>query len=323
MIPLSKVLSILPSSALEYLSTRFTPAQYDAMLLSFREKRGTTFRINTLRSNSSRVQEALRGLHIKAHPINYLESAYQVKGQCDRELLKSELVKCGEVYLQGITSMLPPVILDPEPEDTILDMAAAPGSKTSQLAAIQGDRGTIVAVEPDYIRLQRLASNMQTLGIKSVEVVHARGEKFCRERENEFERVLLDAPCSGEGRFSVYDKSSYGHWSDKEVRRCASLQKKLLRAAFRVVKPGGIIVYSTCTLNIDENESVIQSLIESERERATLLSVPARFHSLPGAVPPFAGDGSVKFDQQVHRCLRILPTKQMEGFFIGKIRKNM
>ncbi|WDC84105.1 RsmB/NOP family class I SAM-dependent RNA methyltransferase [Caloramator sp. mosi_1] len=171
---------------------------------------------------------------------------------------KLDIYKEGYIYIQSLPSMIPPLVLDPKNGEKVLDMTAAPGSKTTQMAAMMNNEGYILANELDKIRCERLKYNVELQGASIVEVVNGRGEQLGDKYPEEFDKVLLDSPCSGEGRFNIKDVKTYRFWSPKEVNRLSNLQKKLMLSAYKALKKGGIMVYSTCTLNRKENEEVLE-----------------------------------------------------------------
>jgi 16S rRNA (cytosine1407-C5)-methyltransferase len=239
----------------------------------------------------------------------------------DRELLKLEITQAGKIYLQSISSQMPPLILEPKPGETILDIAAAPGSKTSQICAFMQNQGVIDAVEPDFIRVQRLEHNLKLLGATIVNVHQSRGESFCNGVENKYDRVLVDAPCSGEGRFCVYDKSSYAAYRADDVNKFHKIQAKLLKAAMNAVKPGGTVLYSTCTLNRFENEEVLQDALSNFN--CKIVPLPKNLTTLTEALTPISSTPTYpKLRKDISNAIRIVPSTRVEGFFLAKIIKD-
>jgi 16S rRNA (cytosine1407-C5)-methyltransferase len=240
----------------------------------------------------------------------------------DQRLLKTEAAQSGRIYLQSISSMLPPLILKPAPGETILDIAASPGSKTSQIAAMMKNQGHIDAVEPDFIRLERLKHNMELLGASIITCHQSEGQKFTPDRPAFYDRILADVPCSGEGRFNIHDKASYLNWKASELSRFSRLQKKLLVSAIQALKPGGTLVYSTCTLNPLENEEVVQSVIEEPALKIKLQEIDPVYHQFREKIRPFQEYNGRIFSKEVRKCLKILPSENLEGFFICLFKKQ-
>lgn len=180
------------------------------------------------------------------------------------------------------------------------------------MAAMMNNEGYILANELDNIRCERLKYNIEKQGANIVEVINKRGEKIGEECKEQFDKVLLDAPCSGEGRFLGTNVGTYRNWLTKTVKELAKLQKKLLKSAYQALKPDGVMVYSTCTLNKKENEEVLQWAIENLNLK--LLDIDM---DLKEKMQGF----SEGLDKSISKAIRILPSKNMEGFFVAKLKK--
>ena len=223
----------------------------------------------------------------------------------------------GLIYIQSLSSMLPPLVLDPRSGERILDLCAAPGSKTSQMAALMHNQGEMVCVENIRKRVYKLRAVLTLLGVTNARLVVTDGRRF---RDAQFfDRVLVDAPCSSEGRFNPRDPKTLAYWSPRKIKEMARKQKGLLLNGLRLVKKGGVLVYSTCTFAPEENEAVVDWVL---RKTAGAVEV------LPVAVPniktyaTLAGWSGRPFDARIRDCARILPTPEMEGFFIAKLKKT-
>ena len=207
------------------------------------------------------------GFESQSDPFAGLPLGFSVTGLSLKKMEQLETYQNGALYLQNSASQVPALVLHPQAGDRVLDLCASPGSKTSQMAALMQNQGEIVAVEPDAIRFARLQTNMATLGAHCVTTVLRRGESFCRElsarTESHFDKILVDAPCSGDGTFYVHKVSSFKHWSVDFVKQQAKQQKKLLTRAVSVLKPGGRLVYSTCSISPEENEQVVNTLLQT------------------------------------------------------------
>lgn len=319
--PISEVYKKIPEDALLSIKEIFSPSEYDKIIQSFRIKRNTTFRVNTLKSNKNETISFLRTNGFKIKEIVYIDNGFSLDSEQTNKLLKTELAKEGKIYLQSISSMIPPIVLAPNSNDIILDMASAPGSKTSQLAALMNNNGKIIAVEEDKLRIERLKYNLTLLGVTNTELVLSDGRKYCREEESIFDKILLDAPCSGEGRFNIFDRQSYALWKKPAVLKFSNLQKRLLTNALKLVKEGGTIVYSTCTLNLEENEEVINFILENTNYQIEIIEIDKIFTSLLNTKQGITKIGNRKYNDSIKRCLRIMPSNDMEGFFISKIKK--
>ncbi len=180
------------------------------------------------------------------------------------------------------------------------------------MAMMMNNEGYILANELDSIRCERLKYNVDKQGAKIIEVINRRGEKIGEEYKEKFDKILLDAPCSGEGRFIGNDVSTYRNWSLKTVRQLSKLQKKLIKSAYEALKTNGIMVYSTCTLNKEENENVLQWALENLNLK--LLDINLDFKDKMNGF----NEG---LDVNINKSIRVLPSKDKEGFFIAKFKK--
>lgn len=310
----------LPKEALEQLQSQFSPTVYNRLLLAFRTERVTSFRVNTLKADKSEVLQRLRKDGFKCTQVTAVPNGFYCDTNCDKQLLKHELAVSGHIYLQSISSMLPAEILYPSVNSSVLDIAAAPGSKTTQMAAIMGNTGHIDAIEPDFIRVERLKHNCALLGTDNVTIHHTTGQKFTADKHECFEYILADVPCSGEGRFSIHDRASYIGWKKNEINRLANLQKKLLAGAIQALQPGGKLLYSTCTLNCTENEEVIDAVLR-DCSSMTILPISREFYVGKNTIAPFTSFNGTKYSPELSKSMRVLPSETTEGFFICLMEK--
>ena len=271
---LKRLHEILPSKALEHFG---------------RPPNFIHFRVNTLKISFEEAQIKVKDLGIAFEILNGFPIVLSVLVDQGKELMNSYMVEQGLLYPQGLESMKAVIELDPQPGEYVLDLCAAPGSKTSQIAALMNNEGVLMANEPVRARFYRLKSVLERTGAKAV-LSMTDGRRF-RVKEKLFDRVLVDAPCSSEGMFKYDQPKSYAYWNVRKIKEMAHKQKGLLLNASRLVRPGGILVYSTCTFAPEENEEVIEWFLRK-------------------------AEGLVLQSQQ-----RILPDGRMEGFFIAKWQK--
>lgn len=305
----------LPKAFVEMLYENYSPLTVDKILSGMSGERNTTLRVNTIKSNAQEIMNFLKGSGIKFDRVSWYSDALVMKNASEKQIQQLEIYETGKVYLQSLSSMIPPLVLDPKENEKILDLTAAPGSKTTQMAAMMQNKGYILANELDAVRCERLKYNIEKQGAKIVEVNNGRGETIGKKYEEYFDKVLLDAPCSGEGRFLATDARTYRSWSSKTVNELAKLQKKLFKSAYQALKPGGELVYSTCTLNREENEKILEwALTYSEENNMKIRLEPINL-KLKNAISPI----SEKPD--INKAIRIIPTKETEGFFIAKLKK--
>lgn len=219
----------------------------------------------------------------------------------------------GYFYIQEAASMLPPVILAPKPGDTLLDLCAAPGSKTTQLAQYLRNEGVLFANDVDWTRLKPLGLNLQRCGVSNTAITLKANRRFPSER---FDRVLVDAPCTGTGTIRKSLKTMR-MWSPGLVKRMAREQHKLIQLGFDLLKPGGTMVYSTCTQEPEENEAVVSALL-NHNEDASLEEIKLDIVR-SSAIEEWEGR---RFHFDIKKCLRIYPQdNDTEGFFVAKIKK--
>ena len=309
----------LPANFLARLQQLIPHNKWDTVANTFAEPKPTTFRVNSLKSSPSIVCENLDRQGFRLEKIPWYVEAFILREGRLRDLQETEIYRRGEIYVQSLVSMLPPLVLDPQPGELVLDLTAAPGSKTTQLACLMKGEGRIVANDNNKIRFFKLKANVELQSAKNVELTLKYGESFGREFPEHFDRVLLDAPCSAEGRFNVKDPASYRYWKIHKVRQMARKQRKLLFSALSALRPGGTLVYSTCTFAPEENESVIDLALNKFGGVIELETIQLSLLNRIGGLEEWEGKS---FHSSLKKAVRILPTSQMEGFFIARIRKR-
>ena len=233
---------------------------------------------------------------------------------------KTEVYEEGEIYVQGLSSMVPPLILDPQPGEKVLDLAAAPGSKTTQLACLMNNHGIITANDENPIRLEKLKANLERQGVTHVELLPPGMGAWSGKTASKpstgcsWTRLAVRKAVSEAGI-----PSSYGYWKEDTNRKMAKLQRRLFKSAFLSLKTGGTMVYSTCTFSPEENEGVLQWALETYGDA---LAVEKIRINLPLYTRGLTSWEDLKFDPQVVQSVRILPISDVEGFFAAKIRKT-
>ncbi len=309
---------VLPEKFLEKLATFTDDSTREDILTSFCSRHPSTFRANTLKITADDLQQKLTKLGIETERVTWFPDAFVLKNVPQKVLTETDLYKEGYFYVQSLSSMIPPLILDPRPQERILDLTAAPGSKTTQIAAMMENAGEIVANDKSRIRMYKLEANLKIQGVTNVKTTYMPGEVFWKKYPEYFDRTLVDVPCSMEGRFFVEDPKTYQDWTPGKVRMLSDMQKWLLRSAISATKPGGIIVYSTCTISPEENEGVIDWILKKEKNTIQLENIAIKNLEISSGVTKC---GNKVFDQEVSKTMRIFPTQTMEGFFVAKIKK--
>ncbi|MBI4452603.1 NOL1/NOP2/sun family putative RNA methylase [Candidatus Woesearchaeota archaeon] len=221
----------------------------------------------------------------------------------------------GYFYLQEAASMIPPIVLEPKPHEIVLDIAASPGSKTTQIAQYMENKGILIANDYTIDRMKPLSINLQRCGVSNAVITLMEGQRF-KKSGIEFDRVLVDAPCSGTGTIRKSLKT-LRIWNPDMVRRLSITQKQLIETGFNLLKENGTLVYSTCSLEPEENEEVVHFLI-NKYENAKLEEIKLNLKKSP-SITEFENK---KYSDEVKKCLRIWPQdNDTEGFFVAKIRK--
>lgn len=314
----------LPEKFLERLTEIVGPSLFRDIEKTLVE-RPTTFRINTLKARGHVSRGVLEELGFKLKTVPWYKDAFVLLNKTKRDLMELDLYKNGEIYIQSLASMIPPLVLDPKPGEKVLDLTAAPGSKTSQIAALMGKQGELVANDNNKVRFFKLKHNMELLGVAeeqsgwtfTLRMEHGAG--LPREYPEYFDKILLDAPCSAEARFIAGEPKTYGYWSERKIKEMAYKQRQLLLSAWGALKPGGILVYSTCTFAPEENEMQVSRLLERYPDEAEMIVVDVK--DIKTLRPVAEWKGKV-FHKDVQKAIRILPTREIEGFFVAKIKKK-
>jgi NOL1/NOP2/sun family putative RNA methylase len=274
-------------------------------------KERSALRVNTLKIAESALVKRLQQKKVKLEKINYLDNGYYYDAGFSLGATPEYLQ--GYYYLQGAASQLVAKIHGPEAGETVLDMTAAPGSKTTHLAQLMRNEGVIVALDTHAQRLAALRNNCERLLVKNV-VMLKKDARFATDLGMKFDKVLLDAPCSG-------NFCSEDGWFEtrriEDVKENGRVQRELLRAAHNVLKPGGTLVYSTCSLEPEEDELIINWALEKFPD-LELMDIGL----------DVGDEGIVEWEgQKLHSTLvkarRFWPHKtQTEGFFVAKLRKK-
>ncbi len=278
----------------------------DKILEGCKTKRQTTIRINTLKTSKDSILSLLNDLNIEFKSVDYNENALIINN-CEEILRNSDSYKNGEIYFQSLSSQLPPLLLSPKPNTDILDMCAAPGGKTSQLAAITQNKCSITACEMNKIRAERLKYNLIKLGVTSANVMVTDARNL--ESYFSFDKILLDAPCSGSGTLALDNPKSMEGFSEALINKCVSAQKKLLEKAVSVLKKGGELLYSTCSVLPVENEEIVKSVLKKFNCETVELdgNITKNLPTLPCSL---------------ENAICVCPTNEYEGFFLAKLRKK-
>ena len=304
-----------PPELLERLKRVLPADRLQAFLQGANEYRAVSIRVNTLKSDHESVRQELEISGIKTTAVSWCQDAL-VTNTTARTLQETESWKSGCFHIQSLSSIAVAPILAPKPGERILDMCAAPGSKTSHIAALMNQDGELVANDLSKARMHRMRAILEKLGVKATVRVGS-GDQIGRREPTSFDRVLVDAPCSGEGRMRADDPKSYANWRRSVPRRLGSRQKSLLHSAVDAVKPGGVVVYSTCTFAPEENELVLARALDRYQGRLELEPLPV---TIPGSLQPIENWNDKSLPDLAPAC-RLAPPA-MEGFFIARLRRT-
>ncbi len=271
-------------------------------------------RVNTLKISIKELKERLEDTW-ELTPVPWCKEGFWIKHRTEERYDIGNLPEhqLGYIYVQDPASMIPPVVLEPKPGELVLDVCAAPGSKSSQMAQYMENEGFLISNDANGKRLAALGINLQRLGIHNALITRMYGNQI----KGEFDKILLDAPCSGTGTIRRnYKIAKMYHFG--AIKSMQNTQLGLIRHCFKLLKKGGTLVYSTCTLEPEENEEVVSKLLQ-ENEDADLQDINLDINK----TKPILEFEGKKYDPRVDKCLRINPQdNDTEGFFVAKIVKK-
>lgn len=295
----------LPQFLIDLLNKQYGEQITEKIIRGYSVNRKTTFRINTLKTEVDKVLEQLDKAQIAYEKVSWSKEAVILKEAQEKEIQALEMYQKGEIYLQSLSSMLPPIILNPKPNTDILDMAAAPGGKTTQMAAITQNKAYITACEMNAVRSERLKYNIEKQGANAYVMV-SDSQKI--DDFFAFDSILLDSPCSGSGTLNAKDRTISERFTPKLIEKSMKSQISLLRKAMKILKSGQEMVYSTCSILSCENEEIIEKILNETKAEI----VPIEFDGL---------ESLPKLPVKLQGTLCIQPNDKFEGFFVAKIKK--
>ncbi len=300
-------------------------------------ERPVTLRANTVKASRSEVASALDAAGIPHEPVSWYEDAFVIPRAYAKAVWDLGLVDAGQVYLQSLSSMLPPFALDLTGSEDVLDMCAAPGGKTTQMHAL-APAAHITACELHAPRAEKLEHNLHVQGAVNVQVMR------CDARELDeffsFDKILLDAPCTGSGTLSLKNPRTLKGFSDALLQKCARSQRALLDRALTVLKPGGTLVYSTCSILPQENEDTLIHVLKKHPDceivpldgstpdqhpddASDLEDAGANAATENNAVTQAVLAGELPLiKNELSGTLTVMPTRDYEGFYLAKIKKK-
>ena len=276
------------------------------IIKGYSQKRPVTLRANTLKTNISYIKNFFDNLGFKYKEVSWYTDALIMENISIDQIKNLEIYKSGEIYLQSLSSMIPPIILSPQENENILDMASAPGGKATQMLALSSNKAFITACEKNKIRAERLKYNINLQSANRINVM----VKDSRTLDDflSFDKILLDAPCSGSGTININDSKLEKYFTEDLVNRSTKIQFNLLKKAINLLRPGHEMVYSTCSILSKENEEILQYFINSNKVEIVPIDL-SQFSNID--ILPVNIDGT----------LCICPSDLYEGFFVAKLRK--
>jgi len=297
----------LPQFLIEELNNQYGEEITNKILEGYAENRVVSLRVNTLKSDVQKVCEELSKNNIEFEKVSWCDVALVIKNVTEEEIQKLSSYENGEIYLQSLSSMLPPVIMQPKGNTDILDMTAAPGGKTTQIAALTNNNANITACEMNNIRIEKLKYNIEKQGAKSVAIMQADSRNLSDYFA--FDQILLDAPCSGSGTIDLNNQRTYKNFTDILVEKSTKSQLTLLKKALKILKTGHEMIYSTCSILAKENEDILNRALKGANAEIVPIEIEG-IEDIPLLPTKIGG------------TLCVCPNKYYEGFFVAKIRKN-
>lgn len=293
---------MIPNFLKELLTKEYSEEQINEILKSYKENKVVSLRINTIKTTTEEIIKYLEEQNINYETFTWSDTALVITNKTENELQELDIYKEGKIYLQSLSSQLPPIFLNPKENEMILDMTAAPGGKTTEIAALSNNKAMITAIEKNKIRSERLQYNIDKQGAKKVTVLNTDARNL-----NEyfmFDKILLDAPCSGSGTIT---NNNFDSFNKDLVNRSIKFQTTLINEAIKHLKVGGELIYSTCSILSCENDEIIKSILNSNLELIPLDLT--NYQDIP------------KLSTKLEGTLCVCPSKYYEGFYVVKIRK--
>lgn len=294
----------VPLFLIEKLTKQYGEEITKKILNGYSQNRIVSLRVNTIKTTAQEVCRELSINDIEFEKVSFGDDALVIQNTNEERVKELDIYKNGYIYLQSLSSMLPPIILNPKENEDILDMTAAPGGKTTQIAALTNNKANITACEMNNIRIEKLKYNIEKQGATSVSIL-----KEDSRRLNDyfaFDKILLDAPCTGSGTIELENEKTYNGFTEKLLEKTTNSQLSLLKKALKILKKGHEMVYSTCSILQEENEDIINKAIKGANVEIVPIEIQEDIPKLPC---------------KIEGALCIAPTKYYEGFFVAKLKK--
>lgn len=296
----------VPRWFFKYLNRLLGPEEAEAFLSTSLQNPSIYIRINTLNQKTSETLKQLEGDQFLCIPTSEVPEAFKIQ-RGTSPITQTEAYAQNAIYLQSLASMLVSRILNPNPNEIVIDLCAAPGSKTSHLAQLMGNRGNILALDNIPSRVQEMYRNLHRLGVRNTHVILANSFEAPFRESFQAKYLLVDPPCSNTGVIQTRPEVKWT-MAPSKIRALNRVQTSLLNEGSRYVSPGGFIVYSTCSVTLDENEHLIRDFLDRNPS----------FDLVP-TDPQLGSEGFEGFAN----CQRLFPHRNdTEGFFVAKMQKE-
>ena len=294
----------IPQFLEEKLIEEYGKDTYLKILEGYKTKRNTSIRVNSIKTSIDEIKSVLDKESITYKEVSFYKDALVLDGEKEDIIRSLKIYEDGLIYMQSLSSMIPPLVMDLKENLDILDMTAAPGGKTTEIASIVQNNANITACEMDKIRCDRLRFNVEKQGARVLVM-----EKDSRNIDEffKFDRILLDAPCSGSGTLDLNNEKQIKGFREELVEKSIKRQLGLIRKAVKILKKGGELTYSTCSVLKEENEEVVKEVLKDSS--LELVNIEINKKDLPVL-------------ESLEGTVTLYPTENYEGFFVAKLRKK-
>lgn len=295
----------VPQFLAKQLLEQYTQEDAERIAQGYAARRKTTLRVNRLKAEPEKVRAALEAAGVRVSGVPWSEDALVLEDAQEDAVTALEMYERGEVYLQSLSSMIPVLLMGVEPGENVLDMAAAPGGKTTQMAAVTGGRAMITACERHAARAEKLRYNIARQGAPHVTVMNIDSRQL--DDLFAFDRILLDAPCTGSGTLQLHERTK-AQFNQAYLDKIVKTQEALLVKALRLLKPGHEMIYSTCSVLDQENGRLVARVLRKAKAEVVPLDLSA-FSDVPTLPVSLPG------------TLCVCPDERYEGFYVARLRR--
>lgn len=276
-----------------------------ARIIAGSTEKHTCFRVNTVKTTAEQVKEELGALGLTPTPLPFYKEGFVLPKGCESALAQTACYGKGEIYVQNASSFLPPLVLNAKGKEDVLDTCAAPGGKTGMIYALSGGTVNVTACEKNTARAEKLKSNMEKQGVRATVLTE---DALALSPYLRFDRILLDAPCSGSGTLNFADGKTCKTFSEGLISSVNATQKKLMQKAVSLLKKGGTLVYSTCSVLPKENDGVVLAALKTGE--VSLVPIPKELLNGLPLLPSMEG------------TVTVCPTDVYEGFYVAALKKE-